>query len=90
MNNVICCQCLDCGNEFIAGVPELLEVDDQSEPIGELVWCGLCDSHDYECYWGVFSAGHSRDKVEDVIRLWREWSESHHAAWRKKHYELED
>ena len=76
MNNIICCECLDCGNEFIIGVSELLEAD-QEAFIGESVWCGVGDSHRYDCYWGLFVAGHSSNTIADVLRIWAEWADSH-------------
>ena len=76
MNNTIGCECLDCGNEFTIGVPDLLD-EDQNTVIGEIVWCGVCDSHRYYCYWGLFPAGLSTERIKDVLQLWREWAESY-------------
>ena len=79
MNNRIYCQCIDCGNEFSVPVHSLLD-EDQATSIGELVWCGNCDSHRYECSWGIFPAGSSSDTVADVLRLWSNWAKSHRAS----------
>ena len=79
MNNCIYCQCLECGNEFSIGVPDLLE-EDQESIIGEFVWCGVCDSHCYECYWGMFAAGSSSDKIADVLRIWSDWANSYRTS----------
>ena len=73
MNNCICCECVDCGNEFVLPIPDLLE-EDADAIIGELYWCGECDGHSYECAWGFFPAGHSTDRIVDVLRIWEEWA----------------
>ena len=73
MNNCICCECLECGNEFILPVPDLLE-EDPTAIIGDTFWCGACDSHSYTCAWGLFPAGLSTDGIEDVLRIWNEWA----------------
>lgn len=80
MNNCFVCECLSCGSSFVIGVPDLLDVDG-SEIIGDLVWCGCCDEHSYDCYWGVFYAGKSTDEVRDVLRIWREWAEGYSWLW---------
>ena len=76
MNNVICCQCLDCANEFTVGVPDLLD-QDQDAVIGDIVWCGVCDGHHYECFWGIVSAGDSADPIRQVLAVWTEWANGH-------------
>ena len=76
MNNCICCECLDCGNEFALPVPDLLE-EEPDAIIGEMVWCGICDSHRYECSWGMFDAGCSSDKIAQVLRIWNDWASSY-------------
>ena len=76
MNNCIFCECLNCGNVFPIAVPDLVELE-ENDVIGEMVWCGVCDSHDYECSWGVFTAGTSSDKVSEVLRIWTEWAASY-------------
>ncbi len=73
MNNCICCECLDCGNEFILPVPDLLD-EDPTGIIGDAFWCGACDGHQYECAWGMFHAGHSANTIGDVLRVWQEWA----------------
>lgn len=79
MNNCIFCECVDCGNVFSIPVPDLLEVH-ENEIIGELVWCGVCDSHSYECSWGMFAAGTSLDKVSSVLRIWIDWATSYRTS----------
>ena len=73
VNNYFWCECLDCGNEFALPVSNLLEVD-SDVIIGDQFWCGVCDGHRYECTWGMFPAGLSTDRIEDVLRIWREWT----------------
>lgn len=73
MNNCICCDCLDCGNEFVLPVPELLE-EEPDAIIGEMFWCGACEGDSYECAWGLFQAGASTDRIGDVLRIWKEWA----------------
>ena len=73
MNNCFFCECLDCGNEFVLPVPNLLE-EDPDVIIGEMFWCGACDSHRYECAWCLFPAGLSTDRIRDVLRIWEEWA----------------
>lgn len=82
MNNCLVCECLHCGRRFVIGVPDLLDVDG-SEIIGDLVWCGYCDEHRYECYWGAFHAGNSSDKVDDVLRIWKRWADGYRELWNK-------
>ena len=79
MNNRIFCQCLECGNDFSVPVPDLLP-EDQNAIIGEIVWCGICDSHSYHCSWGMFAAGSSSDKIADVLRTWTDWANSHRTS----------
>ena len=76
MNNCIFCQCLECGNVFSIPVPDLLEADENSI-VGEIFWCGICDSHSYECSWGMFAAGSSADKIADVLCIWVDWANSY-------------
>lgn len=78
MNNCIWCHCVQCGNEFHLPVPNLLD-DEDNATIGDMYWCGVCDSHDYECFWGMFAAGTSTDKIGDVLRIWTEWASSYSA-----------
>lgn len=73
MNNCFCCECLDCGNEFVLSVPDLLE-EDADAIIGDMFWCGACDGHSYECAWGLFPAGVSTDRIGDVLHIWEEWT----------------
>lgn len=79
MNNTIFCQCLECGNEFDLPVPNLLD-ENPDDVIGELFWCGTCDSHNYDCFWGLFAAGHSSDKLGEVLRIWCDWASSYRKA----------
>ena len=76
MNNTIYCDCLDCGNEFWIGVPDLLD-ESEDAVIGDIVWCGVCDSHRYECSWGLFFAGDSTNAIRDVLGIWTDWANSY-------------
>jgi hypothetical protein len=76
MNNIISCECLDCGNQFVIGVPDLLDVD-QDAVIGDIAWCGTCDGHRYQCHWGLFVAGDSSDTIRNVLSIWRDWADSY-------------
>ena len=82
MNNLLCCQCLDCGNHFVIGLPELVEQSEPQAVIGDVVWCGFCDSHSYTCHWGLFATGDSTDSIKDVTQMWREWTHSYLRSWR--------
>ena len=76
MNNTIYCDCLECGNEFWIGVPDLLD-ESEDAVIGDIVWCGVCDSHRYECSWGLFFAGDSTNTIRDVLGIWTDWANSY-------------
>ena len=88
MNNTIFCQCLDCENEFTVGVPDLLD-EDQDAVIGDIVWCGVCDGHRYECFWGMFFAGNSTDTIRHVLTVWIEWANSHRSTPAQKPHSQE-
>lgn len=79
MNNCIWCHCLECGNEFSIPVPDLLEAESDTI-VGRMVWCGVCDSHSYECSWGMFAAGSSPDTVAHVLRSWNDWANGYRTS----------
>ena len=73
MNNFISSRCVACGHEFVMSARALIDVEPH-QPIGDVFWCGVCDSHDYMCSWGVLPAGASSDSVSDVLSIWKDWT----------------